>query len=128
MYNFIFYTLYKYNYKDGESTARINGCMIVALALIIHVGLLFAVIKIIAPYFYRTVISDYLPKDKSFGLFIILLIGIGTFFWYNKSRVNKLLAKKNAILEYVSNGWDILYVILLLVIPLIPVIIIFWKR
>ena len=128
MYNFIFYTLYKYNFKDGPGLARMNGCMIVALALFIHIGFLLAVIKKVAPDFYATSFANSLPKDKIFGLFVIVVIGIGVYFWYNQSRIKKLLAKRKAIPEYVTNGLDILYVVLFLVIPLIPIIIIFWKR
>jgi len=128
MYNFIFYTLYKYNLKDGEGSARINGCMVVALALMIHIVLLFAVIRKVAPDFYKIAVANSLPKDKAFGLFLISLIGIRTFFWYDKSRIKRLLAKKKTIPEHVSNGWDILYVILFLVIPIISIMIVFWKR
>jgi len=127
MYDFIFYTLYKYNLKDGASAARVEGCMIVALALMIHIGFLFAIIKKLAPSFYKIWLGDSLPKDKGFGLLIISLIGIAVYFWYSKSRIEKLLAKRNPIPEYVSNGRDILYVVLLLVVPIVPIMIIFWK-
>ncbi|MEO6638055.1 MAG: hypothetical protein ABIN25_07245, partial [Ginsengibacter sp.] len=45
MYNFIYYILYKHNLKDGKGSAQFNGSLIVAIALIIHMGLLLVIIK-----------------------------------------------------------------------------------
>ncbi len=127
MYNFIFYTLYKYNLKDGPRLAKINACAIVALALLIHVLFFYAAIKKIAPDFYRTILENSLPHDKILRTVLVLIIGLCVFFWYNRPRVKKLLSKRKVIPEHVSYDWDIIYVVLLLLIPLIPIIIIFWK-
>lgn len=80
------------------------------------------------PHFYEASISNSLPKDKGFGLLIISIIGIGVYFWFNKLRIKKLLAKRKPIPETVTNSWDILYVVLLLLIPIVTILIVFWKR
>lgn len=127
MYNFIFFTLYKYNLKSGVRIARIEASLIVALALIIHILCIYSIIKVLSPNFHQTILNDTIPKGRGLGFFTFFLFCVAVYFWYNKSRLNKLLAKRKPIPEHVTNGWDILYVVLLLVIPIIPMAIINWK-
>ena len=102
--------------------------MIVALAILIHLLFVFAVVKIITPAYYKNVIVNLLPKEKGEGFLIFLIIGLAVFSWYNRSRIKILTAARKPFPDFVSNGRDILYVVLLLVIPIVPIIIVFWKR
>src|SRR5881394_1496365 len=94
MYNFIFYVLYQANIKDGRLIARINGAMIVFLAMLIHL-LFFSVVlkRIFTEQFEESGIKDWFNEHKPiYGLILILL----TFFvyqYYNYNRIDNIVNK-----------------------------------
>ena len=126
MLNYIFYTLYKYNLKDGKRYARINGNIIVVVTLFIYIGFIIVGIKNFAPSLFKKIPFDLLTKNI-IGI-IFILISCFIYIYYNDKRIDKLISRKGNIPQNPSYGLDVVFVILLIFVPLTALIIFGWKK
>lgn len=128
MYNFVYYVLYKRNLKDGKGSARYNGSLIVAVTLMIHIGLLIAIMKKI---FLSNVnwkyISEITKEYKAIEIMLIVLFILSVFLYYTKTRSEKVFNyySQNVKHKKLTDG---IKVLLIIFIPLITMMIIGWKK
>ena len=90
MYNFIFFVIYSQQIrkKTSESFARYNGCIVVSLAIGIHVLFILALVKYIFKNYYQTVFSI---GNKNIHILLIILLFVATILYYNNRRTEKIL-------------------------------------
>jgi hypothetical protein len=128
MYDYIFYTLYKYNLKDGKGYAKLNGIIIVGVAIFLHLALIMVVLKKIFPASLQGIQSSFQTNYKSWSLLILFVSILILYFYYNKKRVEKILSKRKPIDINSPNGLDILWVGSLIFIPIALILIFSWKE
>lgn len=121
MYNFIYYVIYNQQLEKGKSPgfSRYNGCLIVALALIIHMMFLFAITKSIILHWFE----KHFRKIETWNVPIfVITIFIIVFSYYNKEKSEKIL---NKFSNYLNPTRTINYmkIMLIMFIPLLIAII-----
>jgi hypothetical protein len=124
MYNFIFYFIYKAKIKnDGDSLARYSASMIVAVALIIHLELLFTIIRILLYHVFgisitKSPIHNLSGGKSSFYIIISALLILLCFKFFNHSRVLLINEKFNKI----ENFFKFLNVVKFTMIFILPLV------
>ena len=100
MYYFIFYFVYKGRLiKDGALVARYSACLIVSIALGIHLTLLYSILRFMLCYFDRVSIARSNPHvtraNDLINLSIFFAIGISTYIYINRKRVESIVNRYN---------------------------------
>ena len=102
MYSFIFYFIYRsqVNQKSGgPAIARYIGSLIVFLVVLIHVGLVYSLIRFCIIKLYNESIafshSDTYNQKVLFWLPIFVAIILFIYGYFNKGRIDKILNKYN---------------------------------
>jgi len=125
MYNYIFYTVYRYNIKDGKTFARINASIVVGVAFASHFSLLFVLLKTAFPDVFRNILPSL---NRAVGaIFFVALFGL-IYIYYNSRRLRKIILKRGEIIIPVGLESDVLKVVLILFIPIFASMIIGWDR
>jgi glucan phosphoethanolaminetransferase (alkaline phosphatase superfamily) len=92
MYDFIYYIVYKQQIEKGKSLgfSRYNGCLIVGLTLIIHLLLIFSILKTI----FLNWFTNHIGKVNQGILFLFVLLVFGSVFYYYNARVTEKILKR----------------------------------
>ncbi len=92
MYDFIYFIIYQQQIEKGKSLgfARYNGCLIVGLTVIIHLMLLFSILK--------TIFSDWFTHhlgkvSEGTNLFFTIAIFCLVFYYYNARKTKRVMNK-----------------------------------
>ena len=109
MYNFIFYFIYRsqVHQKDGGPfVARIIGSWIVVLALLIEVGLIYAICRFVLFNYYDINISFSSGKTYSgkliFWIPFFIVLNILVYRHYSFVRITKILKRYDSIQHFYS--------------------------
>lgn len=117
MYNFVFWFFYKYfEWKDNDSFSFIPAG-IVALAIEMHVFLLYSFIRYFTGFGFGISKTSY---GKLFFIPFILVLWLFVYFIYYRDNANRILDNKKD--QKFSTPRNILYIVLILVVPLLLVI------
>lgn len=132
MFDFVYYLLYNRNLKDGVSSARYNAALVVGLVIweyLIFVAILFKTI-----YFTREDnershhwYANYKPLVAVFYFLIVLL----SYLYYNKPRIERLVAKYNKGEPFKDTGNKQLKLVLIMGVPVViagVIMKIYWDR
>jgi hypothetical protein len=126
MYYFIFYFVYKRSInKDGVFVARYSASLIVAIAMGIHIMLLYAIARFGLCYFWgisiaRTNIHATLGNNLSYLLFFISIL-IPSYLYFNQRRV-EITTNHFKVNENFYSGINIIKFITLFLLPLLAAI------
>jgi len=125
MYNFIFYVIYSQQKQKGKSEkfSIWNGYLIVAMAIFIHLVLLFVIIKkILLVYYNISIPGKYLTLGYVLQPTILFLAG----YWYrSNNRTEKIMNKFLTDKDPTRYG-NFLKVKLILAIPIIILFYLGW--
>jgi hypothetical protein len=119
MYNFVFWVLYMANLKDGRGYGRYNGTIVVALAILIHILLVFTIVKrLFFHESYFTSFKEWFNNNKFAYLIILALFAFLIFRYYNYERIEKILKKRSSE-SHPTKAINILKVLLIIFVPII---------
>ena len=123
MYWFIFYFIYRAKLKaDGTALTRYSASLIVAIYLVVHLSLLYALIRFYLCYFWQISIARHNVHANSqnnfiyFFLFALILFLVYKFF--TERRIGLILNKYSCIENFYGRA-NISKFILLFLIPLL---------
>ena len=108
MYNFIFYFIYKRKIgKEGYALTRYSSCMIVALAIGIHIDFLYSILRFLLCYYKHMSIAR--SGSASFTLsqqFLLLLFLSGVFIltclYFRSNRISIIEKKYGSVDNFYS--------------------------
>ena len=123
MYRFIFYFIYKWKYaKEGYALTRYSSCIIVTVAIGIHINFFYALLRFLLCYFKNISISrtnTSLSLSQQFLLFLIILgIFISTCLYFTSKRIARIAGLYNGVENFYSVKNKIAF-LLIFIMPLL---------
>jgi hypothetical protein len=124
MYDFIFYFMYRLQINQKDTTpfvAKFFGILFVLLAVIMHIALLYAIMRFILFNYYGFDISFSVIESKSIDkliwLSIFLIMFLLIFKYYNMDRIHFIIEKYKKKMKF--SFFDIIFFLCVFTIPLI---------
>jgi hypothetical protein len=119
MYNFVFWYFYKFFEWRKDFKSVFLASAIVGLAIIIHVMLIYNLIKYFTGFSFGIMNGSYTDRKLIFLPFVLAVFLI-TYYSYYKTQSGYILEKNK--LGKISSPLNIFYILLILVVPLLVAI------
>jgi hypothetical protein len=122
MYSFVHYFIYNQQLQKGktEGFARSNGSLVAALTIVIHLELIFVIVR-------KTLSKNYFVSFSTVGyrLFQLLILGIFAlaYYWFNSTERTQRIMGKLVTEKDPARGVNAIKVIALIFVPVITMII-----
>jgi hypothetical protein len=118
MYKFIHYFIYNQQLQKGKSEAfaRGNGSLVAALAIVLHLELIFAITRKILSNYYTI---SFTRKEYQFILYALLGIMALSYYWFNSVKRTQRIMDKLVTDRDPTRTGNVIKVIAIIFIPLI---------
>jgi uncharacterized membrane protein len=122
MYKFVYYFIYNQQLQKGKSEAfaRGNGSLVAALAVVLHLELLFTLIRKVLSNYYSI---SFNKKEYQFILYALLGIFALSYYWFKSVKRTQRIMDKLVTDRDPTRTGNVIKVIAIIFIPLIVIII-----